>query len=110
MNLLVPLHRAGAAAADVPNPGARGAIAGVLRAHMALLPGASVLTLVVFALFPNPAIVLLPMCLALRRAQATVTHPQAGGSVAFLSHGAGFRCAVAFGRLRGVRPPLGPGW
>jgi membrane associated rhomboid family serine protease len=109
---IVTLQYAGAVAASVPNIGASGAVAGVLGAYIVLLPGASVLTLVVFVLVPIPAIFFLAIWFALQlwQAEFSITRPQAGGGIAFFAHVAGFLFGVAVVRLLAVRPTLRPTW
>jgi membrane associated rhomboid family serine protease len=109
---VVTLHYAGAAAASVPNVGASGAIAGVLGAYILLLPRASVLSLVGFFLVPVPAFIFLGIwfLLQLWAGGFSVTHPSAGGGVAFFAHVAGFVFGVVTVRLLAVRKPLEPAW
>jgi membrane associated rhomboid family serine protease len=89
----ITLHYATLQEASVPNIGASGAIAGVLGAYLYLLPGARVLTLVGF-LFPVeiPALLFLGFwfLLQLWEGNYSLTHPQAGGGIAFFAHVGGF--------------------
>src|SRR5581483_8596979 len=93
---VVTLHWADASAASVPNLGASGAIAGVLGAYFVLLPRASVLTLVGFFFVPLPAYFFLGIwfLLELWEGGFSVTHPNAGGGVAFFAHITGFAFGV----------------
>jgi membrane associated rhomboid family serine protease len=104
----VTLHYAGAAAASVPNLGASGAIAGVLGAYLLLLPTARVWTLVGFLILPLPAFLFLGVWFVLELWEAgfAVTHPAAGGGVAFFAHVGGFLFGAATVYLVAKRPPL----
>jgi len=109
---IVTLHWAGAEAASVPNLGASGAIAGVLGAYFVLLPRASVLTLIGFFFVPLPAFFFLGIwfLLQLWTGGFSLTHPSAGGGVAFFAHIAGFVFGLLLVRPLQVRPPLQPSW
>ena len=98
--------------ASVPNIGASGAIAGVLGAYILLLPTASVLSFVGFFLVPVPAVIFLGIWFLLQLWEGgfSVTHPSAGGGVAFFAHVAGFVFGLATVRLVAVRKPLEPAW
>jgi membrane associated rhomboid family serine protease len=104
----VTLHYAGAAAASVPNVGASGAIAGVLGAYLLLLPTARVLTLVGFLILPVPAFLFLGAWFVFQLWDGgfAITHPQAGGGVAFFAHVGGFIFGAATVYLVAKRPPL----
>ena len=104
----VTLHYAGAAAASVPNIGASGAIAGVLGAYFLLLPTAMVLTLVGFFVLPLPAFLFLGFWFVLQLWEGgfAVTHPAAGGGVAFFAHVGGFLFGAATVYLVAKDPPL----
>jgi rhomboid family protein len=94
----VTLHWATQQEASVPSIGASGAIAGVLGAYFLLLPAARVLTLVFFFLpVQIPAVVFLGLWFVFQlwEGDYSITHPQAGGGVAFFAHVGGF----AFGLL-----------
>ncbi len=106
----VTLHYASVQDASVPNLGASGAIAGVLGAYMLLLPDASVLTLVGFFVVPVPAFLFLGFwfLLELWEAGFSVTHPAAGGGVAFSAHVGGFLFGAVTVSLVARRPPLRP--
>ena len=108
----VTLHYGGDVAASVPNLGASGAIAAVLGAYIVLLPGASVLTLIGFFIVPVPAFVFLGIWFGLQLWQGgfSVTHPSAGGGVAFFAHVFGFVYGAVVARLAAVRPPVRPSW
>jgi membrane associated rhomboid family serine protease len=107
----VTLHWASLQGASVPNIGASGAIAGVLGAYFLLLPTARVLTLVFFFIpVEIPAVLFLGVWFLFQfwEGNYSITHPQAGGGVAFFAHVGGF----AFGlltvhvvRRRGWTPP-----
>jgi membrane associated rhomboid family serine protease len=89
----VTLHWATQQQASVPNIGASGAIAGVLGAYFLLLPAARVLTLVFFLIpVEIPAVLFLGFwfLFQLWEGNYSVTHPQAGGGVAFFAHVGGF--------------------
>ncbi len=89
----VTLHWATQQEASVPFIGASGAIAGVLGAYIVLLPGARVLTLVLFFIPVRiPALVFLGFWFVfqLYEGDYAVTHPQTGGGVAFFAHVGGF--------------------
>ena len=105
----VTLHYAGAAAASIPNVGASGAIAAVLGAYLVLLPRARIVTLV-FGFLPLPisAFIVLGVWFGLQLLQAnfSLTHPDAGGGVAFAAHVGGFLFGVLAVRLFQVRAPL----
>jgi membrane associated rhomboid family serine protease len=104
----VTLHYAGASAASVPNLGASGAIAGVLGAYLLLLPTARVLTLVGFFVLPVPAFLFLGVWFALQLWDGGfgITHPAAGGGVAFFAHVGGFVFGAATVYLVAKQPPL----
>ncbi len=94
----VTLHWATQQDASVPNIGASGAIAGVLGAYFLLLPAARVLTLVFFFIpVQIPAVIFLGFWFVFQlwEGDYSITHPQAGGGVAFFAHVGGF----AFGLL-----------
>jgi membrane associated rhomboid family serine protease len=107
----VTLHYSGVAAASVPNVGASGAIAGVLGAYFVLLPEARVVTLL-FGFLPwrLPAALFLGFWFLFQLWQGgfSLTHPQAGGGVAFAAHVGGFVFGVLTVKLFQVRPPLRP--
>jgi membrane associated rhomboid family serine protease len=89
----VTLHWATQQEASVPSIGASGAIAGVLGAYFLLLPGAWVLTLVFFFIpVEIPAVLFLGFwfLFQLWEGNYSITHPQAGGGVAFFAHVGGF--------------------
>ena len=98
--------------ASIPNIGASGAIAGVLGAYIILLPRASVLTLIGFFFVPLPAFFFLGIWFLLQLWEGgfSLTHPQAGGGVAFFAHVFGFGFGLLFVRAFAVRAPLRPAW
>jgi membrane associated rhomboid family serine protease len=105
----VTIHYAGTAAASVPNVGASGAIAGVLGAYFVLLPRARVLTLL-FGFLPwrLSASFFLGLWFAFQLWQGgfSLTHPDAGGGVAFAAHVGGFVFGVLAVKVFQVRAPL----
>ena len=107
----VTLHYAGVTAASVPTVGASGAIAGVLGAYFVLLPGARVVTLL-FGFLPwrLSASFFLGAWFVFQLWEGgfSVTHPNAGGGVAFAAHVGGFVFGVLAVRLFQVRQPLQP--
>jgi membrane associated rhomboid family serine protease len=109
----VTLRYAGVHAASVPTVGASGAIAGVLGAYLVLLPHARVVTLV-FGFIPVPISAMLFLGLwfvfQLWEGGFSVTHPGAGGGVAFAAHVAGFLFGAVAVRAFQVRAPLRPRW
>jgi hypothetical protein len=105
----VTLHYAGDTAASIPNVGASGAIAAVLGAYLVLLPRARVVTLVFgFLPLPIPAFLVLGVWFGLQLLQAnfSITHPDAGGGVAFAAHVGGFLFGVLAVKAFQVRAPL----
>jgi membrane associated rhomboid family serine protease len=111
----VTLHWSGASGASVPNIGASGAIAGVLGAYIILLPQARVLTAIfVFFIFfwEIPAVFFLGIWFLLQVWQGGfgLTHPAAGGGVAFFAHVGGFLFGMLLVRAFSVRRPLQPSW
>jgi membrane associated rhomboid family serine protease len=95
---------------SVPNVGASGAVAGVLGAYLILFPTAWVLTLVGIFPLPIPAFLFLGFWFVLQLWEGgfSITHPQAGGGVAFFAHVGGFAFGFLTVRLLGVRPPPKP--
>jgi membrane associated rhomboid family serine protease len=108
----VTLQYSGVADASIPNVGASGAIAGVLGAYLVLLPTASVLTLLGFFLIPVPAVFFLGFWFLFQLWEGgySVTHPEAGGGVAFFAHVGGFVFGVLLVRVFAIRRPLRPTW
>jgi membrane associated rhomboid family serine protease len=94
----------------IPNLGASGAISAVLGAYLVLLPTASVLTLVFFFLIDIPAMLFLGVWFIFQLWQGgyAVTHPDAGGGVAFFAHVGGFAFGLLTVRAFAVRSPLPP--
>jgi membrane associated rhomboid family serine protease len=109
----VTLHYAGVGAASIPTVGASGAIAGVLGAYLVLLPHARVVTLL-FGFLPVPISALLFLgvwfLFQLWQGGFSLTHPDAGGGVAFAAHVGGFLFGALAVRLFQVRAPLRPRW
>jgi membrane associated rhomboid family serine protease len=107
----VTLQFADTAAASIPTVGASGAIAGILGAYLVLLPHARVVTLL-FGFLPVPisAMVFLGFWFLFQLWQGgfSVTHPDAGGGVAFAAHVGGFVAGALAIRLFQVRKPLAP--
>jgi len=105
----VTIHYAGTSAASIPNVGASGAIAAVLGAYLVLLPRARVVTLL-FGFLPVPisAFIVLGVWFLLQLLQAnfSITHPDAGGGVAFAAHVGGFLFGVLAVKAFQVRAPL----
>ena len=101
--------------ASIPNIGASGAIAGVLGAYFLLLPRARVLTAIFFGfifLREIPAIWFLGIWIGLQIWQGGLglTHPEAGGGVAFFAHIGGFAFGIITVYLVAKRRPLQPRW
>jgi membrane associated rhomboid family serine protease len=108
----VTVHYAGASGESVPNIGASGAIAAVLGAYFVLLPTARVLTVIIFFLREVPAFVFLGLWFLFQLWQGggALTHPQAGGGVAFFAHVGGFVFGMLAVNLFKQRAPLRPRW
>jgi hypothetical protein len=107
----VTLHYAGIVDASIPNLGASGAIAGVLGAYFLILPRARVLALIGFLIpVEIPAVVFLGIWFALElwEGDFSLTHPSAGGGVAFFAHIAGFVFGLLAVKLLQRRKPLDP--
>ncbi len=107
----VTLHWSTAAGASIPTVGASGAIAGVLGAYLVLLPHARVLTLL-FGFLPwrlsAGFFLVLWFLFQLWEGNFSLTHPQAGGGVAFAAHVGGFVFGAVAVRVFQVRAPLRP--
>jgi rhomboid family protein len=113
LQTVVTLHWAGVEGASVPNIGASGAIAGVLGAYIVLLPNARVLTAIfVFFIFfwEIPAVIVLGFWFLLQIFEGGMglTHPDAGGGVAFFAHVGGFAFGALTVKAFTIRPPLQP--
>jgi rhomboid family protein len=94
----------------IPNLGASGAISAVLGAYLVMLPTASVLTIVFFFLIEVPAVLFLGIWFLFQLWQGgyAVTHPEAGGGVAFFAHVGGFAFGALTVRAFKIRDPLSP--
>ena len=107
----VTLHYAGTAAASIPTVGASGAIAGILGAYLVLLPHARIVALL-FGFLPVPISAMLFLgfwfLFQLWQGGFSITHPDAGGGVAFAAHVGGFVAGALAIRLFQVRKPLTP--
>jgi membrane associated rhomboid family serine protease len=107
----VTLHYAETAAASIPTVGASGAIAGILGAYLVLLPHARIVALL-FGFLPVPISAMLFLgfwfLFQLWQGGFSVTHPDAGGGVAFAAHVGGFVAGALAIRLFQVRKPLAP--
>jgi membrane associated rhomboid family serine protease len=112
LQTFVTLHYSGASGASVPNIGASGAIAGVLGAYLLLLPGARVLTIVVFFFVEIPAYWFLGIWFVFQILDGglALRHPEAGGGVAFFAHIGGFLFGALTVYLVRRRPPLRPAY
>jgi membrane associated rhomboid family serine protease len=111
LQTFVTLRFAGAAAASVPNIGASGAISGVLGAYLLLLPRAKVLTIIFgFILREIPAIFFLGVWFLFQLVEGGfgLTHPEAGGGVAFFAHVGGFAFGLLAVYVFARRRPLQP--
>jgi membrane associated rhomboid family serine protease len=112
----VTLQFSSAAGASIPNIGASGAIAGVLGAYLLLLPRARVLTAIIlgfiFFLREIPAIFFLGIWFLFQAIEGglELTHPGAGGGVAFFAHIGGFVFGMAAVFLLARRRPLRPSY
>jgi membrane associated rhomboid family serine protease len=108
----VTLQFASPQEASIPNVGASGAVAGVLGAYFLLLPGARVLTIVVFFLVEVPAVLFLGAWFVFQLWEGSfqVSHPEAGGGVAFFAHVGGFVFGLLAVHAFAVRRPLRPRW
>jgi membrane associated rhomboid family serine protease len=109
----VTLHYASDQAASIPTVGASGAIAGVLGAYLVLLPHARVVTLL-FGFLPVPisAVFFLGFWFVFQLWEGgfSVTHPDAGGGVAFAAHVGGFLFGFVAVKAFQVRAPMRPRW
>jgi membrane associated rhomboid family serine protease len=114
LQTVITLESASAAAAQIPNLGASGAISGVLGAYFVLLPRAKVLTAIflgfIFFLREIPAIFFLGIYFLFQVWQANVqlSHPPEGGGVAVFAHLGGIVFGLATVKLFQRRPPLRP--
>jgi membrane associated rhomboid family serine protease len=97
--------------ARIPNLGASGAISAVLGGYLLILPGASVLTLIFFFLLREiRAMWFLGIWFffQLWEGNYALTHPQAGGGVAFFAHIGGFVFGMLTVHAVKIRSPLRP--
>src|SRR5437868_3966268 len=110
LQTFVTLHYASTAGASVPNVGASGAIAGVLGAYFVILPRARVLTWIVIFLREIPAFWFLGLWFVYQAylGDLALTHPEAGGGVAFFAHIGGFLFGALTVKLVQKRRPLRP--
>jgi membrane associated rhomboid family serine protease len=110
----VTFHWGDPGSTRIANLGASGAISAVLGAYAVLLPRASVLTLISFFFVNVPAVFFLGFWILFQLWQGgyAVTHPEAGGGVAFFAHVGGFAFGLLTVQLFKVRDPLQPraGW
>ena len=110
----VTLEFASVRDASIPNIGASGAVAGVLGAYLLLLPHARVLTAIIlgfiFFLREIPAMFFLGIWFLFQAIEGglELTHPSAGGGVAFFAHIGGFLFGMAAVYLVARRRPLRP--
>jgi membrane associated rhomboid family serine protease len=92
-------------AAEIPNLGASGAIAGVLGAYLVLFPGARVRTLVIFGFFWSvtriPALIVLGLWFVLQFLEGvgSLGAPEMSGGVAIWAHVGGFIAGVVLVKL-----------
>jgi membrane associated rhomboid family serine protease len=112
LQTFVTLHYASTYGASVPNVGASGAIAGVLGAYFVILPRARVLTWIVFILREIPAFWFLGLWFLYQAylGDLSLTHPEAGGGVAFFAHIGGFVYGALTVKLVQRRRPLQPAY
>jgi rhomboid family protein len=114
LQTFVTLQWASDAAASIPNIGASGAIAGVLGGYLVLLPSASVVTAFTLGFFfiirEIPAIWFLGVWFLFQLIEGgfAITHPQAGGGVAFFAHVGGFAFGLLAVKVFATRGPLRP--
>ena len=108
----VTLHYSNVVSASVPTVGASGAIAGVLGAYFILLPRARVLTWILIIVREIPAFWFLGIWIVYQAllGNASLTHPDAAGGVAFFAHIGGFAFGALTVRAIAVRRPLRPSW
>jgi membrane associated rhomboid family serine protease len=110
----VTLHWGTTQSASIPNVGASGAIAGVLGAYFVLLPRAGVLTAFTLGFFfilrEIPAIWFLGVWFLFQLVEGGfgLTHPEAGGGVAFFAHVGGFAFGLLTVHVFARRRPLQP--
>ena len=116
LQTVVTLSTAGAAATEIPNLGASGAISGVLGGYFVLLPRARVLTLifvvVIFFVQEIPAFAFLLIYFLYQAWEANfqLQHPPESGGVAVFAHLGGFAFGFLAVKLFQARRPLQPRW
>jgi rhomboid family protein len=114
LQTVVTLETASAAASEIPNLGASGAISGVLGAYFVLLPRAKVLTVFffvfIFFLREIPAVFFLGVYFFFQawQASAQLSHPPEGGGVAVFAHMGGILFGVFAVKLFQQRAPVRP--
>jgi membrane associated rhomboid family serine protease len=106
----VTLETASDRAAEIPNLGASGAVAGVLGAYFLLLPHARILTVIVFLLREIPAWVFLGLYFVFQAWQANfqLQQPPEEGGVAVFAHIGGIVFGLLTVKLVQKRAPLRP--
>jgi membrane associated rhomboid family serine protease len=97
------------AAAQIPNVGASGAIAGVMGAYIVLHPNARILTLIGLFFIEVRAVWYLGLWFVFQLwiGSFSIMQPQEGGGVAFFAHVGGFAFGVLAVRVFARRPVLG---
>jgi membrane associated rhomboid family serine protease len=115
LQTFVTLHYSDLRDASIPNVGASGAIAGVLGAYFLLLPNARVFTAFFFIIIffhEIPAVFFLGLWFLFQLWEGgfAVTHPQAGGGVAFFAHIGGFLFGLLTVYVFATRRPLRPSY
>jgi membrane associated rhomboid family serine protease len=108
----VTLSTSSDAAATIPNLGASGAISGVMGAYILILPGAKILTLILFVLREIPAWIFLGVYIAFQLYDANfqLQHPPEDGGVAVFAHVGGFVFGMLTVFLFRRRGPLRPAY
>ncbi len=114
LQTFVTLEYGSAQEAAIPNLGASGAVSAVLGAYLLILPHARVVTVIIlfFILIREvPAFLFLGVWFLFQLWEGgySITHPQAGGGVAFFAHIGGFVFGVLAVRLFATQRPR-PAW